>query len=316
MRKFRILALDGGGIRGAYTASVLAALESASDQRCQDYFDLIVGTSTGGIVAVGLGLGLTAADIRDFYLKKGNLIFPSTGVASNLLLTIRQVLKPRRRTDLLRDSLRVVFQDRLFGESTRALVIPTYDAVAGRIFLFKTRHHPRFRFDGGYKAVDVALATSAAPTYFEAKTFSSGATFVDGGVWANCPALVGLTEALAFFDVPPQEVDILSVGTTSEPFSIGKSKRRGGVLAWNITIVKTLMNAQAESALAQVSLITGGGIHRIDCRVESGRFGMDDARSVGDLVALGEGEARKKEHLDAVSGRFLTGKPAPATKFY
>jgi len=311
-----VLALDGGGIRGAYSASVLAALESATHKRCQDYFDLIVGTSTGGIIAIGLGLGLSAAQIRDFYLQKGSVIFPSTGLSSNLLLTIRQVLKPRRSTDTLRDSLKDVFQDRLFGESSRPLVIPTYDAVAGRIFLFKTRHHLRFQYEAGHKAVDVALATAAAPTYFEAKALLSGASFVDGGVWANCPALVGLTEATAFFGVPPQDVDILSVGTTSEPFSIGKGKRRGGVLAWNVTIVKTLMNAQAESALAHAWLITNAGVHRIDSRVESGRFGMDDARSVTDLVALGEGDARKKENLDAVNSRFLAGESAPLSRFY
>lgn len=316
MRRFRVLALDGGGIRGAYTASVLASLESATNRRCQDHFDLIVGTSTGGIIAIGLGLGLSAAQIRDFYLEKGNTIFPSTGVNANIVLTIRQLLRPRRNADPLRDSLKEVFRDRLFGESCRPLVITAYDAVAGRIFLLKTRHHPRFQYEAGHKAVDVALATAAAPTYFEAQTFESGASFVDGGVWANCPALVGLTEACAFFGVAPREIDILSVGTTSEPFSIGIVKRRGGVFAWNFTIVRTLMNAQAESALSHASLLTDGGVHRIDSTVAAGRFGMDDARGVKDLVALGEGDARKKQNLDAVNSRFLVGEPIAPFRFY
>jgi predicted acylesterase/phospholipase RssA len=78
-QRFRILCLDGGGIRGAFTAAALAQWESMSNLRVAEHFDLIAGTSTGGILAIGLGLGLSAGDIVDFYRKQGPVIFPMTG---------------------------------------------------------------------------------------------------------------------------------------------------------------------------------------------------------------------------------------------
>jgi uncharacterized protein len=77
---FRILSLDGGGIKGAFTASVLATLEEDTGKSVVDHFDLIAGTSTGGILAIGLGLGLSAREICDFYASKGPEIFPSTSL--------------------------------------------------------------------------------------------------------------------------------------------------------------------------------------------------------------------------------------------
>ena len=79
-RPFRILALDGGGVKGAYTASVLATLEETTGLACRDHFDLIAGTSTGGIIAIGLGLGLTARELCTFYADRGDDIFPISGI--------------------------------------------------------------------------------------------------------------------------------------------------------------------------------------------------------------------------------------------
>lgn len=198
---FRILSIDGGGIKGAFAASALAALEDDLRCRAVEHFDLITGTSTGGIIAIGLGLGLSAREILEFYKSKGPEIFPSTSLVQRTGGAIRQFLGgPKHSHETLRSALEAVFGDRRFGESTCRLVIPTYDAVGGRIFVMKTAHHQRFRYDIEARAVDVALATSAAPTYFAAARFPQheGASYIDGGVWANCPVLVGLTEAVAF----------------------------------------------------------------------------------------------------------------------
>jgi patatin-like phospholipase/acyl hydrolase len=193
MSRFRILSLDGGGIKGAFTASVMAALEADTGKAAADYFDLITGTSTGGIVAIGLGLGLAANAIVDFYCKHGPTIFPSTSLVQRTRNSLRQLFAPKHSHDVLKEALREVLGDRRFGESKTRLVITTYDANAGRIFLLKTAHHERFKYDYRAPAVDVALATSAAPTYFQSSPFPdhAGASYVDGGVWANCPALIG-----------------------------------------------------------------------------------------------------------------------------
>lgn len=184
---FRILSLDGGGIKGAFAASVLATLEETTGLAAADHFDLITGTSTGGIIAIGLGLGLSAKEILEFYDEKGGTIFLGTSSVQRTQGFLRQFFKPKHSHDVLRAELESVFGERKFGESKCRLVIPAYDAIGGRLFVMKTAHHPRFKFDINALAVDVTLATSAAPTYFSASPFPNhaGASYVDGGVWAQ-----------------------------------------------------------------------------------------------------------------------------------
>jgi uncharacterized protein len=312
--RFRILALDGGGVRGAFTASVLTALERETGRRTLDHFDLIVGTSTGGIVAIGLGLGLSAEEIRDFYIEHASMIFPNAGLLHSLGLTLRQLVAPKRPRAALEQALETVFGDRKLGESRCRLVLTCYDAVAGRIYLLKTAHHPRFSGEFDTRAADCALATAAAPTYYAASPFPAhaGAHYIDGGVWANCPALVGVVEAVHFLDVPLNKIDVLSIGTVGQPFSVSGRRRLGGVLQWNVALIELLMRGQAEAALAQASLLTGRRAYRLDIEVERGRFSMDDAGKVKDLVALGDGEGRKRQHVELVAERFLNGIPASA----
>jgi patatin-like phospholipase/acyl hydrolase len=323
---FRILCLDGGGIKGAFTAAVLATLERQTGYRAVDHFDLIAGTSTGGILAIGLGLGFAAEDLLQFYVNRGPEIFPSTGPAARFGW-FRQIFGPKFSHLVLRGALEDVLGGALFGDSKCRLVIPTYDAVSGHIFIMKTPHHPRFVHDAPAAAVDVALATSAAPTYFEAAVFPAhrGASYVDGGVWANCPAMVAVTEAIAFLGQRAGEIDVLSIGTTSSPFNVAR-QRNAGAARWNIGIMELMFEAQVEAARAQAGLIAGR-LHRIDATVMRGQVTLDkaDRQTIDDLAALGRGEAVKKSNLEAVESRFLNGtkaaafqpvswtRPAPAT---
>jgi uncharacterized protein len=194
---FRILTLDGGGIRGAYAAAVLATIEEATAKRIVDHFDLIVGTSTGGIIAVALGLGIPAQKILKFYERRGPDIFPSSsgwwGRAARIL---RQLGSAKYDTEPLESALTEVLGDRLLGESRCRLVIPSYDVVSNDVHVFKTAHDKRFRQDYKRRAVEVLLAATAAPTYFARSITEKGEQLVDGGVWANCPAVVGIAEAL------------------------------------------------------------------------------------------------------------------------
>jgi patatin-like phospholipase/acyl hydrolase len=311
---FRILSLDGGGIKGAFTASVIATLEKDTGRSAVDHFDLITGTSTGGIIAIGLGLGISAQEIMNFYLEKGASIFPGTSRIQRTRGRLRQLFKPKHSHADLRAALVAVFGERKFGESKCRLVIPTYDAIAGRIFVMKTAHHVRFKDDIDAAAVDVALATSAAPTYFSAAPFSAhnGGKYVDGGVWANAPVMVGVTEAVSFLGVPLNDIDVLSIGTTTKPFNIAEHANSGAA-QWNIGLVELMFEAQMEADLAQAKLLLDGRLHRINVTAKEGEFSLDDARleKIQRLINLGRGEAVKKEHLDIVKARFLNGIPAP-----
>jgi hypothetical protein len=307
-RPFRILSLEGGGIMGAFSASVLAALEESTGCRCIDHFDLITGTSTGGIIAIGLGLGLSAEDILGFYREQGPIIFKNAGITYQFLQKVRHIFQPKHSQETLRKSLYSVFGDRKFGESKCRLLIPTYDAIGGRIFLMKTAHHERFRFDINALAVDVALATASAPTYFSAAPFPAhqSASYVDGGVWANCPALAGLVEAVHFLNVPPDQIDILNIGTTATPFSISQNTQ-AGVFGWAKSLINLFMNSQAEASRTTSYLLTKGGFLNINHVAIPGQFSLDNSSKVNELINLGRGEAVKKANLEEVQRRFLNG---------
>lgn len=310
---FRILSLDGGGIKGAFTASALAAWEEDTKQSIVEYFDLVTGTSTGGILALGLSLGIPASKIRDFYQEHGSTIFPSTSLTERVKRSIFQLFTTKYSHKTLRERLTTVFETKQFGEAKCRLVIPTYDAISGRIFILKTAHHERLRYDINALAVDVALATSAAPTYFDAAPFPEhqGASYVDGGVWANNPILVGLVETVHFLQVPLDQIDILSVGTTSAPFNIAQ-KKNAGAAKWNKGLVDLMFAAQMDAALAQARLLLNNRVHRVNYLAKPREFSLDDARvdKIEQLINLGRGEAVKKENLDIVRKRFLNGIPA------
>ena len=185
--RFQILSLDGGGLRGIFSAAILARLEEDLDTSIVDHFDLIAGTSTGGVIALGLGLGMRPRQIVEFYTRLGPRVFRNPlGLRS-----ARQLLRAKYAPGPLRSALADVFGDRTFGQSTKRLVITSYNLGTDDVYLFRTAHHPRLVRDWRERAVDVAMATSAAPTYLPGFPLS-GTRLVDGGVWANNPAMVAV----------------------------------------------------------------------------------------------------------------------------
>ena len=165
----KILSIDGGGIKGALPASFLAAVEEATGRRIVDHFDLIAGTSTGGIVALGVGLGVPAATIRDLYVERGPSIFGANAAEGGFWnwakakgRAVRRVFRSKYRPDALREELVKVFEDRRLGEAGTRLLIPAFDPKGQGVHVFKTSHHPRLQMDYRMTAVDVAMATSAA----------------------------------------------------------------------------------------------------------------------------------------------------------
>jgi patatin-like phospholipase/acyl hydrolase len=317
-KKFRILSLDGGGIKGTFSAAVLAEWEKQTGHVISDHFDLIAGTSTGGIIALALGLGLPAAKILEFYQKEGPKIFPNITAQQKLSLNLRHLWEPKYSAAPLRKALEGVFGDKRLKDSKCRLLIPSYDVVAGRVYLFKTRHGPRFIFDGDALAVEVALATAAAPTFFEqAKVAAhSGAIYVDGGVWSNCPALAAITEVVSFLQVPLDSIDLLRIGTLTEPASFVHDTKGGwfgikpGLIEWAPQLVGMMFRGQMEASWAIANLLTGGRSVYVDATVEPGIYGLDAVNQIDRMVILGRAEAAKKANWEPVMQRFLNGQPA------
>lgn len=280
---FRILSIDGGGIRGIFPAAFLAGLEDRylGGSSIARYFDMIAGTSTGGIIAIGLAAGLRAADLRDLYIDRGREIFPDTG--KGIIGAARR--RARRAFRVVahgysRKSLKKVMEDTLgnikLGEAKSRLCIPSFDGRYGEVYIFKTPHHPDFRNDRSEYMRKIALATAAAPTYFQPLR-EGGYRFVDGGVWANNPVMIALVDALSCFSLPRERVRILTVGCGEEKFVVGRWKIwAGGEWIWR-DIIKAALRLQSANAIGQAGLLIGADqMLRVEPEQDGGKIELDD----------------------------------------
>lgn len=292
-KKFKILSIDGGGIRGIIPCKLLTDLESelmkrdGENARLADYFDLICGTSTGGIIAIGLALGLTAKEILDLYEENGNDIFP--GKRRTILNKLHCFFtnKPFYNRNRLKALLQQTYNkctrdgDTRLGHAKTRLVIPTYNAEHGKIHVFKTAHAEGIFRDYQIPAVDAALSTAAAPAYFEPYSFtytnkgtSDKQTFnnlVDGGLVANNPAYIGLIEATEALKVSLHEVSLLSLGTGLDNFTTRIHPKKMGPRYWTnplnkngICLYNAMASAQSEDIDNKLSLVKRGvaGCHQ------------------------------------------------------
>jgi uncharacterized protein len=319
MATFRILSLDGGGIMGAFSAGVLSAFEEICRQETgrvlTEQFDLITGTSIGGITAVGLGMGGTIDQILKLYRDRGTRIFPrGSGVEGWLPEFFRNLFGPRYTSDELRQAIEEVVGTATLGEARTRLVIPAYDATMGRVYVFKTPHvPPGDRRDADKRAVDVVLATSAAPTYFPAHAISGRGVFIDGGVWANCPVMVGIVEAIEFCKQHLEDLRVLSISTTNYPFRLGDQQQRGGLIGWGPKILETFMFGQVQNAVAQATCLLRDRFHRVDFDAKEGAYTMDDARIVEELITIGHNVGQAEAHKKRFRDLFLRGPEEVAT---
>jgi len=255
-KPLRVLSLDGGGMRGTYTTTYLdrvaksfAARRGVNALDIGAAFDLIVGTSTGGIVACALAAGIPLSEITALFVEHGRKIFtrPLPGGAFSTVSDIRK--RPRalaEGTEALRQALEYRLGKTTLGEiyaaRNIALAIPATEMGQHRAWVFKTPHikDTTNHRDDHYTLVDVCLATSAAPIYRSMAAVhhpdnDAGGynVFVDGGLWANSPVLVGLIDALDMTE-PGQEIHIFSIGTCPLPAGerIDKSAVHRGLVEW------------------------------------------------------------------------------------
>jgi len=280
--RFQVLSLDGGGILGIFTAAVLAGLEQDLGRPVLDHFDLVVGTSTGGIIAAALGAGITAQDVVGMYVSNMDRIFPGP----RRLRSVRQLVRPKYRADGLECVLREVFGDRLLGESLIPLVIPSFDLGENSVYTFKTPHHDQLKRDWRVPFWQVAMATSAAPTFFPAYCLPGDhVRLVDGGLWANNPAMVGVAEAVSMFGQPLDTIRVLSLGTTAPSRARRRRLDNGGFLQWlrSPNVVNVLLTGQSVGAFNAVQHLIGPvHAHRLDPQAPPGLARLDaaDARDL------------------------------------
>jgi predicted acylesterase/phospholipase RssA len=341
---FKVLSIDGGGIKGVYTATMLRVLEHAlaktsGHPRLGDYFDLICGTSTGALIALGLAAGRTCDEIADTYLKKGPKIFSDQCRLSQAFYSVRQLLfSARYRSKDLRQAVIDLLGERTFSEANNYLLVPVTNLGNYTPRIFKTRHS-RIYYDGDSRMVDIALASAAAPTYFPivpAPDARNG-LYADGGLVANNPALLGAFEALRIFVGPASErnefneLALLSLGSYGSPqgfrrrwFSHGTRLNRS-TLGWavpqanNIPLLKVLMDGQtalAERAVTIFKEFTPAFVHY--CRVDAMRC-KSRATPDSELLSFNLADARPHKLKQLEGYGMMDGQSAatdPAVRYF
>lgn len=316
----RVLSIDGGGIKGVIPASFLAAIEEATGKRILDHFDLIVGTSTGGIIALGLALGLPALDLLRFYEEKGPAIFgPSGSLLAKFLPTVislsiwrlgrslRWLTASKYDPAQLRAALEQVFGSKRIGDCRTRVVIPAFDRERREVHLFKTAHHPRLAVDYKVPIVDAALATAAAPSYLPHHRTQAGISLLDGGIWANNPVAVAVTEAVGVLRWEPSEVAVLSLGCSEAALNIPES---GGAVQLMAGMADIFLLGQSHGAHGMAKLLLRAEndpsrLQRFQPHVPHGRFALDAVARIQSLRGIGAALAR--EALPSVTATFFQG---------
>jgi predicted acylesterase/phospholipase RssA len=270
----RVLAIDGGGIRGLIPALVLAEIERRTGRRIAGLVDLIAGTSTGGILACALSRPdpLPAAEIAGLYEQEGPKIFDRS-----LLKTITSAggyLDELYSDAGLVAALKRYLGDARLADATTPVMLTAYDLEAREAVLLRSG-------DGGaLSMVDAAHATSAAPTYFEPVRLGPR-TLVDGGVCAVNPAMT------AYAEVAGRTLDVLAslgTGEHTRPLPYGKVKD-WGKLAWAQPIIDVVFDGSADTVDAQLARLAGTRYVRLQTRLDEASDALDDA-SAGNLAAL------------------------------
>ena len=321
MGKFKILSLDGGGIRGSFSAACLARLEKELGKPIYKYFDLIAGTSTGGIIAIALALGISAQEIEDFYKEYGEVIF-----SRRYPLSISWYYKPllwilkkhypalnsldfdwfrqtKYDSEPLREALENVFENKILKDANRRLVIPSVNLTTGQTKVFKTPHQPYFIEDLNYRAVDVVLATTAAPTYFPHTVIKEGSAYVDGGLWANNPSMIAHTEATKIAELhnekeiqpkfSAKDIHLLSIGTGIPNYSLEPPETRAGLGWWIQRLFDVSSISQSQGVNFQCSYVLGKRYQRINFYLTD-EWKLDAVEKIPNLINIGHEKAIEK----------------------
>ncbi|EHP39852.1 patatin [Cupriavidus basilensis OR16] len=225
--RFQILALSGGGFRGLYTAKLLADFEDEIGAPIATRFDLVTGTSIGGILALAIAMEIPAQRIVELLSGHGDLIFKRRWSLAGIW---RAPFASAPLRSLLCDEK--IFGDQVLGACKHPVIIPVINYSTGRPQIFKTPHHPDFKRDHKCRLVDVAMATSAAPAYFPRYTFNNN-QYVDGGLYANAPGMLAVHEAQSSMGQPTDRIHVMAVGTMSSKFTVNpRRNREGGTYDW------------------------------------------------------------------------------------
>ena len=323
MARFQIIAFDGGGIRGAFGLGFLQELESQMSNKVRDCFDLIAGTSTGAITALGMGVGLDGQDLVEFYKKYGKSIFtprpnyrPRKAWLRAVYPWLKRLVKRRSGSDIdhffasrycshaLYESLYSGFGDRVMDDIIGPrVIVPTVNLTAGSPYIFGTPHMPMHLPDADQRIMDVLMATTAAPTYFPHHEMPDGSVHADGGLWAGSPGLLGLAEALRLRELcegdhcapafSTNEIYLLTVGTGCPRYSLSPPGDDAGSLYWAQHVADVMMSSQVQGLSVPLKFLLSNRVISVNFTLPDAGWKLDSVEHMDEMFELGRKAARQ-----------------------
>ncbi len=301
-KSIKVLAIDGGGIRGIIPAVILSELQKRLGKELWQAFDLIAGTSTGGIIALGIGTACNNGgpyspdQLVGMYVQNGPAIFRKTWVTPE-----RELILPKYSPEALETTLETFFKDTDFRSALTPLLISSYDLQSQLPFFFKS-HRIAASPEYNWKVVSLARATSAAPTFFPPYHLIKGAedyALVDGGVFVNNPSMAAYAEARSLYP-DASEVVVVSAGTGNRQDSIKfAAAEKWGLIGWAKEIVPVLMDSVSESVDFELKTMLGTNYCRLQVDdLQEASSEMDDV-SPENLANL---QAVAKRYVSSNSG--------------
>jgi patatin-like phospholipase/acyl hydrolase len=282
----KVLAIDGGGIRGVIPAMVLAEIERQTAKPVSSLFDLVVGTSTGSLLALGLTLmkstgapKYSAQDLVQVYIDLGQAVFVPSACAA-----LRNLFRPKYSDMALENVLRVCFAHSRLKDARPDVLITGYEIERRKPWVFSSREARIAPQDHDYSLVQVCVATSAAPTYFRPAKLLSGndsdyLAIVDGGLFANNPGLYGFVEARRMY--PRRDVILASLGTGSSLNPILYDDASGwGLAKWAQPILAIVFDGVSAAVDEQLAcLLPHTRYFRFQTELRKCTGKLDDARA-------------------------------------
>lgn len=316
-KRFTILAIDGGGIRGLIPAKVLAELERElkrqnPDKPLYEYFDLICGSSTGAILAIAIALGIPANDLVRFYKDHAQDIFPRWYLKV-LPRKSRAILTSIYSNKILRQKLKEIYteanggQTPLINDLKTKVCIPVFNGNDGQINVIKTKHCENFFRDYKLPAHEVALSSASAPVYFPPHTFSFSNEFgegvnvnmIDGGIFANNPSLIGILEATEKLNYDFSDLRLLSLGTGRGKHIIKRSWKPKDIWYWLLPkprLLDIILDSQAQIT-EQYIVFLKKMVEKKDNKFDYLRIQYDLGGDTIDLNASGKKDLQRLESI-------------------
>ena len=286
----RMLCIDGGGIRGVFAVAILEALEEEYGSPIGDQFDVFAGASTGAIIAASMAMNKDMKDVMKHYKRYGKKIFDRQAKIG----LFKSVYSDKN----LRRYFQKAFGDTTLADIQKPLLIPAVDVTHGKPYIYRSDYGYPQNNDLSIKLWDAVLSSCSAPIYFPPNNINNQYLSVDGGLWANNPSLVCVTEAIHHFKVDMSDIEVFSIGTGLQKIDFAIDDDKGwGAKKWlpvqlpsmKVTpkLLDLALHLSSESVSYHCQLLLGDQYLRVNKDL-GGEIPFDELKFIDNLNKFGE----------------------------